>query len=59
MKILLRKDDAILEGVLFNVDDRKAYSLAEEKNVIYCLNLNPWMEKVYVQLIIKDIFQKN
>jgi single-stranded-DNA-specific exonuclease len=61
VKLLLKKDGIILEGILFNIGENniEVPSRGKAVDILYDLNINSWMGRRSLQLVIRDMFQKN
>ena len=57
VKIGLKNNGRILEGLIFNIDDSKKYILKNKNNIniLYTLQINTWNNIDSIQIIIKDI----
>jgi single-stranded-DNA-specific exonuclease len=61
IKFFLESSGNILEGIMFNVDSDKSSMIkpGNTVDILYELGINSWMGKQSIQVIIRDLFQKN
>jgi len=61
VKMRLVNGGRSFEGILFNIGPEKGSMLSAGKvlDILYDLTLNSWMGQERIQLVIRDLFQKN
>lgn len=61
IKLDLEKNGIMLEAIMFNMDrsKKKLFNSGSPVDILYEININTWRKQDSIQLIIRDLFQKN